>query len=1143
MLAIFSFILINFALVNGSKGEGYIVRQITSGSTNHRWPSINNNGNIVWAEQIGSYWQVVKDAVQITSDSYDKRYPAISDSGDIVYVKYGVGGGVQRYVIKHPSTVVEISTQLGCQHRDAAEHPDISLAGEIIWYYDWYGSCGAIPDGRRLNSSVRGRIVDNLYPGDYPSILSSTGEYVWQEEDLWGKYVYSSLDGHIDSGEIPRISEYGIVYISRGYIKLHREGHSSYVEDEDGYRIRASYADINDNGEIVFERQVGGVYHIFLGTITPTPVAVIDGPTELIVDSVGNFDGFRSYDQDNSGCCITSWEWTFETPGGGQDTATGQMVMYRWNEKGEYEVSLTVTDDEGLTNTTFMTVAIGPRVEIVDVRVIPLVNPRPRPIEMGERYNLNVRVMEKDTSVSQAHVVVSVVEHFDPATPVMTQPLGDWVYGWWAEGKNVTPGVPEDYLFPLSGTYYWHSWDWLNELNLGCIRNFENLLFDVLGGWIGHIMFSEIMNLVATGNITIYQAALLATERFISNGLLVPEGRYLYEIEASDAYDASNKIFTTSVHVPQYKIDALNFYWDATIHQSVWTGLGFLASPLLFAVEALALGSACFSYHLAADPDPNFTETVKLEPISVPSLDTLPDSAGKRLARDWLEVIEAQKATGTSLGRYEGAKEAGDQKWMFIQLQAAREFHEILMDRLLEVQDATGAAIAELEAQGHDLTQADIENAQAQLVNEGLPQLERDILMALGFSSGDIAVAGQVTAGLLDFLPTDWQGILTDGVQGIVEIQRETGDWINERLLSLNEPPEADAGSDEIASAGDDCLGTLSLDGTGSSDPDGDALTFTWTGPFGTASGPTPEVILGLGTHTISLTVYDGRGGTDSDEVAITVEDTTAPIPDVDPLQEMRGECSASISSMPTATDNCAGTVIGVTSDPTSYTEQGTYTVTWTYEDGNGNVAMQIQNVIVQDVTPPVPDVDPLPKVRGECSARITLDPTATDNCVGALSGTTLDPREYIEQGTYTVNWTFDDGYGNTTTQTQEVIVKDTTPPTIGNLVASPNALWPPNHKMALVTVEGSVLDNCDEVPTCHISSVSSDEPEDGLGDGDTSPDWEITGDLTVNLRAERSGAGDGRVYTLGVACDDFAGNSATGIVDVTVSHDRGEKK
>jgi hypothetical protein len=69
----------------------------------------------------------------------------------------------------------------------------------------------------------------------------------------------------------------------------------------------------------------------------------------------------------------------------------------------------------------------------------------------------------------------------------------------------------------------------------------------------------------------------------------------------------------------------------------------------------------------------------------------------------------------------------------------------------------------------------------------------------------------------------------------------------------------------------------------------------------------------------------------------------------------------------------------------------------------------------------------------------------------------------------------------------------------------------------------------------CAIAGVTSDEPIDGLGDGDTAPDWEVTGDLTLQLRAERSAQLDGRAYTVQIQCVDPAGNISRSSVQVFV--------
>jgi hypothetical protein len=78
---------------------------------------------------------------------------------------------------------------------------------------------------------------------------------------------------------------------------------------------------------------------------------------------------------------------------------------------------------------------------------------------------------------------------------------------------------------------------------------------------------------------------------------------------------------------------------------------------------------------------------------------------------------------------------------------------------------------------------------------------------------------------------------------------------------------------------------------------------------------------------------------------------------------------------------------------------------------------------------------------------------------------------------------------------------------------------------------------------TARIRSVASSEPDNGLGDGDTAGDIQITGDLTLNLRAERSGRGDGRVYTITVDVSDAYGHTVTRTCTVSVPKSQGGGK
>jgi hypothetical protein len=91
----------------------------------------------------------------------------------------------------------------------------------------------------------------------------------------------------------------------------------------------------------------------------------------------------------------------------------------------------------------------------------------------------------------------------------------------------------------------------------------------------------------------------------------------------------------------------------------------------------------------------------------------------------------------------------------------------------------------------------------------------------------------------------------------------------------------------------------------------------------------------------------------------------------------------------------------------------------------------------------------------------------------------------------------------------------------------------PPSPRVA---VTYDVADDCDApaAMSCALAVVSN-EPVDGLGDGDTAPDWEILDSHHVRLRPERAGSGTGRIYTISVTCGDSRGHSSTRAMDVVV--------
>jgi hypothetical protein len=170
----------------------------------------------------------------------------------------------------------------------------------------------------------------------------------------------------------------------------------------------------------------------------------------------------------------------------------------------------------------------------------------------------------------------------------------------------------------------------------------------------------------------------------------------------------------------------------------------------------------------------------------------------------------------------------------------------------------------------------------------------------------------------------------------------------------------------------------------------------------------------------------------------------------------------------------------------------------------------------------------------GDCGAVVTYDePT------GAGCGTvTCDhpSGSFFPVGETTVTCTSSVG----PTCNFKVTVTDDEAPVINTIGSA--TLWPPNHRYVTFNVADlvtSVTDNCDSslsIADVVISSVSSDEPENTAGDGNTLNDIVIAGDCqSVQLRSERLGNGNGRVYTITFAVTDSNGNTSTATVKVTV--------
>jgi len=150
-----------------------------------------------------------------------------------------------------------------------------------------------------------------------------------------------------------------------------------------------------------------------------------------------------------------------------------------------------------------------------------------------------------------------------------------------------------------------------------------------------------------------------------------------------------------------------------------------------------------------------------------------------------------------------------------------------------------------------------------------------------------------------------------------------------------------------------------------------------------------------------------------------------------------------------------------------------------------------------------------------------------------------------LSLGQHTALLTVSDEINNPVTKNVDILIVDNTQPIL-SATANHNILWPPNHKLVAIVIDANTSDNSGSVTLS--ATISSNEPQEGTGDGDASPDWtspiidQINGMITFQLRSERSGKGEGRNYSVLITAEDESGNASTTSLDVVVPHSNGKK-
>ncbi len=207
-----------------------------------------------------------------------------------------------------------------------------------------------------------------------------------------------------------------------------------------------------------------------------------------------------------------------------------------------------------------------------------------------------------------------------------------------------------------------------------------------------------------------------------------------------------------------------------------------------------------------------------------------------------------------------------------------------------------------------------------------------------------------------------------------------------------------------------------------------------------------------VGITTISWTVTDANGNVADDVFqTVTVEDNEAPAPPV--LENIAWGCEYTAEA-PVAIDNCSGEIIGTTTDPITYSNAGTYSITWTFTDGSGNSSSTSQEITIDPVVVETNKVDVL------CNGFATGEVEAT--ATGGIAPLTYDwgslgtgaKKTDLPAGTYTVTVTDANGC-----ESEPISVTVEEPDTFVEItnIQTTSGCFGENNGTATVTAQGGI--------------------------------------------------------------------------------------
>ena len=319
----------------------------------------------------------------------------------------------------------------------------------------------------------------------------------------------------------------------------------------------------------------------------------------------------------------------------------------------------------------------------------------------------------------------------------------------------------------------------------------------------------------------------------------------------------------------------------------------------------------------------------------------------------------------------------------------------------------------------------------------------------------------------------------------------------------------------------------------------------------GSPSGATFPV----GVTTVTCAAADAASGlNDTQTFTVTVVDTTPPTIDrhADVIAEATGPGGALVAYTPPATHDIVDPIGAATCAPApnALFALGSTTVTCAAKDAHGNAAAPTAfTVTVVDTTPPTIAVPNNMTVGATSAKGATVAFTATSaDLVDGTRPAVCSPASgsTFAIGTTTVTCGATDAHGNAAAPRSFTVTVLKEAPKIVSASLTPGTLWPPNHKLVTVTATIDALDPGGLPLKVTLVSISSSEPDSGLGDGDTANDIQGaaygTDDRVFQLRAERSGRGPGRTYTVRYDVTNEAGLTTRVTLRALVPHDLGAR-